>query len=103
MLKWYLHIYIFIEYLKCVWKSNRIWIIRNDSKKKKRVRTASPGSGSASGFGRVWRRGPSQNKRSKGTFQTNNITYDSNPSIVLFKANRIPKGSADPKNKNKGI
>ena len=27
MLKWYLRIYIFIEYLKCVWKSNCIWII----------------------------------------------------------------------------
>ena len=26
------YIYIFIEYLKCVWKSNCIWIIRNDSK-----------------------------------------------------------------------
>ena len=35
MLKWYLRIYIFIEYLKYVWKSNCIWIIRNDSKKKK--------------------------------------------------------------------
>ena len=34
MLKWYLRIYIFIEYLKCVCKSNCIWIIRNDSKKK---------------------------------------------------------------------
>ena len=30
MLKWYLRIYIFIEYLKCVSKSNCIWIIRND-------------------------------------------------------------------------
>ena len=36
MLKWYLRIYIFIEYLNCVWKSNCIWIIRNDSKKKKK-------------------------------------------------------------------
>ena len=35
MLKCYLCIYIFIEYLKCVWKSHCIWIIRNDSKKKK--------------------------------------------------------------------
>ena len=26
----------FIEYLNCVWKSNCIWIIRNDSKKKKK-------------------------------------------------------------------
>ena len=46
MLKWYLRIYIFIEYLNCVCKSNCIWIIRNDSKKeKKRVKTASPGPG----------------------------------------------------------
>ena len=36
MLKWYLRIYIFIKYLKCVWKSNCIWIIQNDSKKKKK-------------------------------------------------------------------
>ena len=51
MLKWYLRIYIFIEYLKCVWKSNYIWIIRNDSKKIKkkskdprpRVRVRPPG------------------------------------------------------------
>ena len=63
MLKWYLRIYIFIEYLKCVWKSNCIWIIRNDSKKKekkrRRVRIVSPGSGSASRSGRVRWRGPS--------------------------------------------
>ena len=32
MLKWYLCIYFFIEYLKCVWKSNCIWIIQKDSK-----------------------------------------------------------------------
>ena len=44
MLKWYLHIYFFIEYLKCVWKSNCIWIIRNDSKKKK-FEDRVPGSG----------------------------------------------------------
>ena len=43
MLKWYLRIYIFIEYLKCVWKNNCIWIIRNDSKKKSE--DCVPGSG----------------------------------------------------------
>ena len=32
MLKMYLHIYFVIEYLKCVWKSNCIWIIRNEKK-----------------------------------------------------------------------
>ena len=26
----FMYIYFFIEYLKCVWKSNCIWIIRND-------------------------------------------------------------------------
>ena len=36
MLKWYLRIYIFIEYLKCVWKSNCILIIQNYSKNKKK-------------------------------------------------------------------
>ena len=35
MLKWDSRIYIFIEYVKYVWKSNCIWIIRNDSKNKK--------------------------------------------------------------------
>ena len=40
MLKWYLHIYFFIEYLKCVWKSNCFWIIRNDSKKKSEDRVS---------------------------------------------------------------
>ena len=58
MLKWYLHIYIyfFIEYLKCVWKSNCICIIQNDSKKKKRDEDRFPGPGLASGLGQVrWR------------------------------------------------
>ena len=44
MLKWYLRIYIFIEYLKCVLKSNYISIIRNDSKKKKKSEDRVPGS-----------------------------------------------------------
>ena len=44
MLKWYLRIYIFIEYLKCVYKSNCICIIRNDSKKKKKSEDRVPGS-----------------------------------------------------------
>ena len=59
MLKWYLRIYIFIEYLKCVWKSNCNWIIRNDSEKKKekKVRTVSSGPGSTSELSQVWRRG----------------------------------------------
>ena len=57
MLKWYLGIYICIEYLKCVWKSNCIRIIQNNSKKKRR--TASLGPGSASRLGRVWWNGPS--------------------------------------------
>ena len=60
VLKLYLCIYIFIEYLKCVWKSNCIWIIRNYSKKEKKVRTTPSGPGSASGLGRVRRRKPSQ-------------------------------------------
>ena len=47
------YIYIFIEYLKCVWKSNCIRIIRNDSKKERRARAASPGLGSASRSGKV--------------------------------------------------
>ena len=50
MLKWYLRIYIFIEYLKCVRKSNCIWIIRNDSKKKKK-RKKSEDRVPRSGFG----------------------------------------------------
>ena len=52
MLKWYLRIYIFNEYLKCVWKSNCIWIILNYSKKKNSEDHV-PGSrlGSESGFG----------------------------------------------------
>ena len=45
MLKWYLCIYIFIAYLKCVWKINCIWIIRNDSKKKMKSEDCVPGSG----------------------------------------------------------
>ena len=56
ILKWYLRIYIFIEYLKCVWKSNYIWTIRNDSKKKKRVMTTSSSPGSTFESGRVRRR-----------------------------------------------
>ena len=56
MLKWYLRIYIFIEYLNCVCKSNCIWIIRNDSKKeKKKSEDRVPGSG----LGQVRWRGPS--------------------------------------------
>ena len=52
MLKWYLRIYIFIDYLKFVWKSNCIWIIRNDLKKKSEDRFL--------GSGRVQRCGLSQ-------------------------------------------
>ena len=55
MLKWYLRIYIFIQYLNCVWKSK----IEMIQKKKKRVKTMSPGPGSASRSGWVRRCGPS--------------------------------------------
>ena len=64
MLMWYLRIYIFIQYLNCVWKSNCIWIIQ----KKKKVRTTSPGSGSAFGSGRVRRHGPSQGEKERKIF-----------------------------------
>ena len=53
--------------MKCVWKSNCIWIIRNDSKKKK-MRIVSSGPGSASGSGQVQRRGPSHRKCYKEEF-----------------------------------
>ena len=55
MLKWYLRIHIFIEYLKCVSKSNCIWIIRNDSKKKSEDRVLGSGFGLRVGSGRVLR------------------------------------------------
>ena len=45
MLEWYLSIYIFIEYSKCILKSNCIRIIRNDSKKKKKSEDCILGSG----------------------------------------------------------
>ena len=53
MLKWYLGIYIFIEYLKCVWKSNCIRIIQNNSKKKKEDRLPWSGFGLQVGSGMV--------------------------------------------------
>ena len=56
MLKWYLRIYIFVKYLKCVWKSNCICIIRNDSKKKKSEDRV-PESGFDFWVVSVWRRG----------------------------------------------
>ena len=40
MLKWYLRIYIFIQYLNCVWKS-KIEMIQKKKKSEDRV----PGSG----------------------------------------------------------
>ena len=50
MLKWYLRIYIFIEYLKCVWKVI-IFGLFEMIQKKKRIRTTSLGPGSASRLG----------------------------------------------------
>ena len=41
----FMYIYFFIEYLKCIWKSNCIWIIQNDSKKKKKSKDRVSGSG----------------------------------------------------------
>ena len=60
MLKWYLRIYFFIEYLKCVWKSNCIWIIRNDSKKKSEDRVPGFRFGLQVRSGTVQQHGPSQ-------------------------------------------
>ena len=64
----YKYIYFFIEYLKCVLKSNCIWIIRNEKKmiqKKTKVKNASSSPGSTSRSGQVQRRKPSQHQPRK--------------------------------------
>ena len=43
------------------------------------------------------------NKRLKGTYQTKNTNFVSNPPTASFKGNRFSGVNAKPPNKNKGI
>ena len=43
------------------------------------------------------------NKRLKGTYQTKNTNFSSNPFTTSFKGNRFSRVNTEPANKSKGI